>query len=80
LATIASGRDGQPLTLRHKITGLIVPPCEEQALADAIRDLCLDPGLRKQMGRQARMDAEKFHSWERTVQQLEHVFTEVLIT
>jgi glycosyltransferase involved in cell wall biosynthesis len=80
LATIASGRDGQPQTLRHKITGLIVPPCEEQALAEAIRALCLNPGLRKQMGRQARMDAEKLHSWERTVQQLEQVFTEVLIT
>jgi glycosyltransferase involved in cell wall biosynthesis len=76
LATIASGRNGQPVTLRQGVTGLIVPPCEEPALAEAIGCLCREPGLRKQMGRQARIEAEELHSWEVTVQQLEQVFYE----
>jgi glycosyltransferase involved in cell wall biosynthesis len=78
LATIASGRNGQPVTLRHGVTGLVVPPCEEQALAEAIGCLCREPGLRKQMGRQARFEAEELHSWEITVQKLEQVFQEAL--
>jgi glycosyltransferase involved in cell wall biosynthesis len=78
LATIASGRNGQPVTLRHGVTGLVVPPCEEQALAEAILCLCRETDLRKQMGRQARLEAEELHSWEVTVQQLEQVFNEAL--
>lgn len=76
LATIASGQDGHPVTLRHGVTGLIVPPCDESELAEAIQTLCIDSQLRKQMGRQARLEAEKIHSWSHTVQQLEHILGE----
>jgi glycosyltransferase involved in cell wall biosynthesis len=79
LATIASGIDGNPLTLRHGITGWIVPPCDEDALADAICILYFDPELRVQMGRQARIEAEVLHSWEHTARQLEKVFDKVLV-
>ena len=78
LATIASGQDGHPVTLRHGVTGLIVPPCDEAALAEAIQRLCDDPQLRKQMGRQARLEAEKIHSWAHTAQQLERILGEAV--
>jgi glycosyltransferase involved in cell wall biosynthesis len=80
LATIASGKDGQPVTLRHGVTGLIVPPCDEKALAEAVRSLCLDLESRKQIGRQARREAETIHSWGYTVQRLEQVLNGALST
>jgi glycosyltransferase involved in cell wall biosynthesis len=78
LATIASGKDGNPVTLKQGITGWIVPPCDQEALAEAICTLYFDPHLRIQMGRQSRLEAEKFHSWEFTVKQLEQVFKKAL--
>jgi glycosyltransferase involved in cell wall biosynthesis len=77
LAVIASGEDGKPATLRHGVTGWVVPPCDEDALAEAILRLCADPELRRSMGRQARIDAETAHSWEHTARRLEQVLVEV---
>lgn len=78
LATIASGENGRPPTVRHGETGLIVPPCDEDALRDAIVQLCRDPQRRRQMGRAARMDAEAHHGWEHTARELERIFRQVV--
>lgn len=78
LAAIASGQDGQPPTVRHGETGLIVPPCDEHALRDAIVQLCRDPQRRRQMGRAARQDAEDHHGWDHTARQLERIFNQLV--
>jgi glycosyltransferase involved in cell wall biosynthesis len=78
LPTIASGKNGQPPTLKTGQTGLIVPPCDEGALCEAIIRLCADRDLRRAMGRAARIEAEQVHSWEHTAEQLEQVFAKVL--
>jgi glycosyltransferase involved in cell wall biosynthesis len=78
LAIIASGKDGNPVTLKQGITGWIVPPCDQEALAEAICTLYFDPSLRINMGRQSRLEAEKLHSWEYTAKQLEQVFKKAL--
>jgi len=77
LATIASGANGQPVVIKEGQTGRIVPPCDETALASAIVELCQAHELRRQMGRQARAEAERDHSWRHTAQQLETIFTQV---
>lgn len=74
LATIASGENGQPAVIKHGSTGLIVPPCDEEALAQAIVNLVHDLPLRRQMGQQARLEAERCHSWRNTAEQLEQLF------
>ncbi len=74
LACIASGKDGQPKTLEHGRTGLIVPPCDEQALCDAICTLACDRDAIRRMGQAARLDAENKHGWDHTVRQLVQVF------
>jgi glycosyltransferase involved in cell wall biosynthesis len=77
LATIASGEGDQPLTLRHGHTGWIVPPCDEDALTEAILRLAADADLRRQLGQAARIEAESCHGWDRTACQLEHILSRV---
>lgn len=73
LPTIASGRDGQPSTITHEVTGLVVPPCNGHALAAAIVRLAEDPSLRRKMGQKARAEAEQQHSWGIAAQSIESI-------
>jgi glycosyltransferase involved in cell wall biosynthesis len=74
LAIVASGANGQPATLKHEHTALIVPPCDEDALTRAIRRLAGDPALRRALGQQARREAEACHGWDNTARELIRVF------
>jgi glycosyltransferase involved in cell wall biosynthesis len=78
LATIASGRDGQPDILVHGHTGWIVPPCDETAFCEAILTLSRNPELLKQMGQKARQEAERLHSWTNTAALFEQLFASIL--
>ncbi len=73
LACIASGKDGHPQTLRHGETGWIVPPCDIDALTNALVKLVGDAELRRRLGQAARIEAECLHSWTHTVDRLESV-------
>jgi len=77
LATIASGANGQPALLTHGHTGWIVPPCNVDALSDAIVHLVRHPEERRRLGQAARQEAETMHSWSQTAQALEHLFQQV---
>ena len=78
LATIVSGKGNQPRIITHGRTGLIVPPCDEVALADAIIYLSENPKLVEEMGRQARHEAEQMHRWKNTAAELVELFSSVL--
>lgn len=78
LAIIASGDEGQPSVIRHSSTGWIVPPCDEDALCDAIIQIASDNSLRKRFGREVRVEAERTHSWHHTAEQLNQVFNKIL--
>jgi glycosyltransferase involved in cell wall biosynthesis len=77
LAVIASGENGQPSILVHGSTGWIVPPCDENALCEAIVLLATNVDLRQKIGRQARLEAESCHSWRHTAEQLEALFIRI---
>jgi glycosyltransferase involved in cell wall biosynthesis len=78
LAIIASGENGQPSVIEHGRTGLIVTPGDVGALFQAIVKLSLDAETRKRMGREARIEAEKKHSWRVTAENLETIFHQTL--
>lgn len=78
LAVIASGEHGRPRTIQHGRTGWVVPPCDEEALRQAIRTLATDSALRRKLGQAARIDAESSHSWEQTGQRLEQILLGVV--
>ncbi|MFC2043378.1 glycosyltransferase family 4 protein [Chloroflexota bacterium] len=78
LATIVSGENNQPVIIKHGHTGWIVPPCDENALRQAIIYLAQNYELRRQMGQAARLEAEKLHSWHNTAEQLENIFVQTI--
>ncbi len=79
LVSLASGIDGEPATLKHGVTGWIVPPCDEEALSKAILLLANNPELRHSIGRSARLEAEEQHSWTHTAHQIEEILYKVVL-
>jgi glycosyltransferase involved in cell wall biosynthesis len=70
--TIASNVPGLRDSVVHEVTGLLVPPRDARALADAIRALLDDDATREALGSAARERAERF-SWDRAADGVEAV-------
>jgi glycosyltransferase involved in cell wall biosynthesis len=51
---IASGISGIPELVEHERSGLLTPPRDAVALADALERLCQDPALRRSLGQSGR--------------------------
>ena len=56
-------------TVEHDVTGLLVPPRDETALAEALAGLLADDARRARYGRAARRAALSRYSWERVAAQ-----------
>jgi glycosyltransferase involved in cell wall biosynthesis len=54
LPCVSTSVAGIPELIRAGIDGLLVPPANPQALADALEALVLNPDLRKRLGTSAR--------------------------
>lgn len=50
LPIVAYNRGALPLLVEHGRTGILVPFDDQEALANAVERLCLDPDLRREMG------------------------------
>ncbi|MFP3386889.1 glycosyltransferase, partial [Tritonibacter sp. SIMBA_163] len=59
-------------------TGLLVPPRDTQALADALRRLANDPGMRRRMGAAARELACTRFSQETVADQTQELYRRLL--
>ena len=77
-AVIASAVGGVPEAVHNEVTGLLVPPGDPVALADAIRRLLADPALAQRMGAAGRVRAEQEFSYEAMVQRTTRIYDEVL--
>ena len=63
---------------QHGVTGLVTPPNDPTALAQAIRDLLDDPVRRRQMGNAARVRAQSEFDRETMLARVEAVYRDVL--
>lgn len=71
---IASAVGGIPDLVVHGVNGLLVPPRDRFALAEALRTLLHDPALAARLGREARATVAARYSPERALERLEQVY------
>jgi len=75
---VASNVYGIPDVVDDGVTGLLVPPKDVSALAQALRSLTTDVERRRQMGRAARAFVAERYSWEKNTAQMEALYGEML--
>lgn len=75
---VASRIGGIPEIVEDGITGLLVPPGDARALAEALRELYANPGRARSMGRAGREKAEREYSPDRYRQRLLALYEEAV--
>ena len=65
IPSVAGDSGGVRSAVRDGETGIVVPPTDADAIADAIRALLVNPERRQQMGRAARRAVETHYNWDR---------------
>ena len=75
MAIIASAVGQLTEVVQDGRNGLLVPPGDVPAMAAALQRLIVDPTLRSRLGRQAREDAKRKHSWEHYLSRLERLLS-----
>ena len=73
-ATVASDTGGIPEVVSHGVTGLLVPPRDHRALANAISSLLKDPDQRERMGRAGLERAGRLFSAELMIEKTLEVY------
>lgn len=74
LPLISTEVSGIPELVRHGQTGLLVPPADPEALAEAIMTLANDPIMRSQLGNNARKLVEKEFSIDSNADRMAELF------
>jgi len=74
---VASNIDGYASIMTHGVEGLLVPPRDEKALAQALVSLMASESLRQQMGAKGRLTAAGY-DWKRIVQRVVDYYAKVL--
>lgn len=74
---VGSDTGGIRHTVVHGKTGLLVPPRNPDALADALAKLALEPERADAMGREGARRAARYFTWHRVGRQLDEVFEEL---
>jgi glycosyltransferase involved in cell wall biosynthesis len=71
---VAANHGGLPEIVKPEITGLLVPPGDPTALANALRRLADDPRARARMGQAAAADAHERFGLDRMLDEVESVY------
>jgi phosphatidyl-myo-inositol alpha-mannosyltransferase len=74
---VASDIAGYRDVVRDGVDGVLVPPADPQALAEALRDLYEEPERRVQMGRAAAADVERF-AWPAVASQVMQAYEDAI--
>ncbi len=75
---IVTNCGGSPELVEDGVSGLVVPPGDARAIAEAVRRLRADPESRKKMGEAARERIRLHFNTEQTIQQTLELYQSVL--
>ena len=75
---IVSNVGGLPEVVEDGVTGIIVPPRDVEATANAIERLVLNKELRLQMGKAGRERVKRLYNWDDNVKQMINIYKEIL--
>ena len=75
---IVSNIGGLPEVVEDNITGIVVPPRDVAATANAIERLVLDVELRSLMGRAGRARVQRLYDWNANVTQMINIYETIL--
>lgn len=78
LPVIASNIGGLPEVVLNRKTGLLVPPKDPSAIADAIIHLIENPELRWEYGRRGREFVMKNYNWQENALRMEKLYRKIL--
>lgn len=77
-AVIGTNSGGTPEIIQNEVTGILVPPRDPSALAQAIIKLSADEALRKRLASEGRRIVEEFFSGSRFISEMEGVYKEAM--
>lgn len=77
-AIVTTDAPGCRDVVQHQVNGLLVPPGDALALADAIQELLANPELRRKMGRRGRQIVQERFALEHIIEQTISVYQEAL--
>ncbi len=75
VTAVATAVGGNPELIEHEKTGLLIPPNNEQALADAVTRLIENHSLKEHLTQGARQKAEQEYSWEKCMTAHDQYYT-----
>jgi starch synthase len=71
---VATAVDGTPEIVRDGSTGLLVPPSDPGALADALARVLEEPGLAARMGEVALRVGREEYTWEANARRMTAIY------
>jgi glycosyltransferase involved in cell wall biosynthesis len=75
---IATSGGALPEVVADGESGLVVPPMDPEALAEAIRTLLSNPDLRERMGNKGRERVQRLFTWQKAAKEHTEYFLEVI--
>ena len=78
LPVIATAVGGNPSLVQHEVSGLLVPACNPDLLAQTMTSLALMPGQRRDMGKAGRLRIEREFSLDAMVQSFDMAYQRLL--
>lgn len=78
VAVVATNVGGTPEVIRNGHDGLLIPPGDVRAIADAVSSILVNPLLATQLGVQGRKRVAKSFTYDNMVHQTQEVYTEIL--